>query len=139
MIAAILSRQQANLNMNISNQQIGKMAELKAKSFLEAKGYRLIVQNYSCYCGEIDLIMQDQEDIVFVEVRSRKHTRYGNALESIHPGKVHKLIKTATYFLQARKWLHRKNSRFDVIAIHPGNKEMSFEWFKNAFTVDKYW
>jgi putative endonuclease len=123
----------------LNRQQIGIHAEQDACKFLQRKGFRLLEQNYSWYGGEIDLIMQDQEDIVFVEVRRRQHIHYGNALESIDRKKMHKLLKTATHFLQAKKWLHKRNSRFDVIAIHPVAGKMQLEWIKNAFTVDKYW
>lgn len=125
--------------VSINRQQIGNEAELKACQFLQSKGFKLIEKNYRCYFGEIDLIMQDQEDIVFVEVRSRKHTEYGSAAESVDRNKRNKLIKTATHFLQSRNWLYKRNSRFDVVAIHPVAGDTQLNWIKNAFTVDKYW
>jgi putative endonuclease len=122
----------------INRQQIGNEAEEKAREFLEAKGFQVIEKNYKCYVGEIDLIMQDQEDIVFVEVRSRKHIQYGNALESVDRQKIHKLVRAATHFLQTKKWLYKRNSRFDIIAIRLAQGKMQLDWVKNAFTVDKY-
>ena len=120
--------------MNVFNrQQIGQNAEQEACKFLQAKGFRLLLQNYRCYHGEIDLIMQDQDDIVFVEVRSRHRLDYGNAFESINHSKMKKIIKTAMHFLQMKKWLDQVNSRFDVVAIHPVAGEMQLEWIKNAF------
>jgi putative endonuclease len=116
-----------------NKQQIGQAAERQACTFLQEKGLRLLIKNYSCPYGEIDLIMQDQDDIVFVEVRSRKRTDYGNALESVNNNKRKKLIKTATHFLQMKQWLHKINSRFDIIAIHPIAGKMQLEWVKNAF------
>jgi len=116
--------------------EIGKGFEKEACEFLQTKGFSLLVKNYSCKAGEIDLIMQDKEDIVFVEVRSRHHTKYGSALESITKSKMNKIIRTATLYLQAKKWLHTKNSRFDVIAISPVDGEMKMEWIKNAFLVE---
>ena len=114
--------------------QIGKSAEEQACKFLLAEGLELLQKNYRCFHGEIDLIMRDKEDIVFVEVRSRSRTDYGRASESINVNKKKKLIKTATHFLQIKDWLYKVNSRFDVVAIHfqPGNMEL--EWIKNAFT-----
>lgn len=120
--------------MGVSNrQQRGKDAELAARKFLETNGLRLIHQNYRCYFGEIDLIMQHEEDIIFVEVRSRSRTDYGQAEESVNQKKKAKLIKTATHFLQMKKWLYKVNSRFDVIAIHFKEGKMRLEWLKNAF------
>ena len=122
--------------MTTTRKKLGFYAEQKAREHLQSKGLVLIEQNYSIHCGEIDLIMQDQEDIVFVEVRSRQYTHYGSALESINQRKINKLIKTAVYFLQSKKWLYKKNSRFDVVTIHA---QSQLEWIKNAFTMDNHW
>ncbi len=122
---------------NINRQQIGKDAEHYACEYLQTKGLGLIIRNYHCYHGEIDLIMQDKDDIVFVEVRSRSRSDYGSALESINKSKQKKLIKTAIHFLQCKKWLHRVNSRFDVIAIQLNNGSRQLDWIKNAFSVEK--
>lgn len=121
-----------------NNQQIGKQAEQRACDYLQAKGFQLLQQNYQCYHGEIDLIMRDQEDVVFVEVRFRSRTDYGSALESITKNKQKKLIKAATHFLQMKKWLYRVTSRFDIVAIHLVAGETQLEWIKNAFSVDKW-
>ena len=121
---------------SFKRQQKGKQAELDACRFLQANGLRLLQQNFNCHYGEIDLIMQDQDDIVFVEVRYRCRTDYGNALESVNNRKINKLIKTAKHFLQMKTWLYKINSRFDVIAIHPVAGKMQLEWIKNAFLVD---
>jgi putative endonuclease len=116
-----------------NRQQKGRRAEEAACAFLQDKGFHLLQQNYRCYYGEIDLIMQDGEDIVFVEVRSRSRTDYGHAGESINKNKQMKLVKTATHFLQKKGCLYKVNSRFDVIAIHVAAGNMQLEWFKNAF------
>lgn len=120
-----------------NRQETGKKAESLACQYLQAKGFHLLQQNYRCYYGEIDLIMQDLDDIVFVEVRSRHRTDFGNALESINKNKISKLVKTASHFLQKKEWLYKVNSRFDVIAIHPVDGKMQLEWIKNAFCPDK--
>jgi len=117
-------------------QQIGKEAENNACHFLQKKGLQLLMQNYRCYYGEIDLIMMDKGDVVFVEVRKRKCIDYGNAFETVNHSKRKKLIKTAMHFLQMKKWMHKVNSRFDIIAIHPVENIMQIEWIKNAFLVE---
>ncbi|MBV9576096.1 MAG: YraN family protein [Gammaproteobacteria bacterium] len=121
---------------SFNSSQKGEVAEREACQFLQTKGLRLLTQNYRCYFGEIDLIMQDQDDIVFIEVRSRRRIDYGNALESINKTKRAKLIKTAIHFLQCTNQLHKTNSRFDVIAIHPIHGKMQLEWIRNAFSVE---
>lgn len=123
--------------MASSNRQtVGKSAEASACKFLEAKGFVLIAQNYRSKFGEIDLIMRDQDEIVFIEVRSRQRIDYGSALDSVNRGKIKKIIKTATYFLQTKNWLHTVHSRFDVVAIHPVTGKIQLEWIKNAFSAE---
>lgn len=119
-----------------NKKQIGKAAELDAYQFLKDQGLHMLAQNYQCYHGEIDLIMQDRDDIVFVEVRKRSRIDYGNAFETVGTSKRKKLIKAAIHFLQKKNWLYKVNSRFDIIAIHPITGIMQIEWIKNAFSVE---
>jgi putative endonuclease len=114
-------------------QAIGQRGEESACKYLQAKGLALLQKNYRCIYGEIDLIMRDQDVIVFVEVRCRSREDYGTALESINDNKIQKLIKTATHFLQIKKWLHKIQSRFDVVAIQSATGKIHLEWIKNAF------
>lgn len=116
-----------------NRKKLGDAAEKQAREFLEAKGYRLLQANYRCALGEIDLIMQDKEDIVFVEVRSKSRIDFGNALESVNKNKMQKIMRTATHYLQQKRCLYKVNSRFDIIAIHPIAGKMQLEWIKNAF------
>lgn len=115
-------------------QTIGFRAEDEAEQYLTKQGLQLIEKNFTCYLGEIDLIMQDREQIVFIEVRYRSRPCYGSALESITPAKIKKIIRTATTYLQFKKWLHRASSRFDVIAIDNTKDGRKINWVKNAFT-----
>lgn len=117
-------------------QQTGKNAEREALQFLQAKGLKLLTKNYRCYYGEIDLIMQDKQDIVFVEVRSRSSRDFGSALESVNYQKMDKLIKAATHFLQKKCWLQKYYCRFDVIGIQYEASKTQLEWVKNAFSVE---
>ena len=111
----------------------GIKAEEAAYQYLKQQGLLLITKNFRNRIGEIDLIMQDYDDIVFVEVRSRSRPDYTNALESIDEGKIRKLTATATLFLQQKGWLEKKTGRFDVVAIDIINNTMHFNWVKNAF------
>jgi putative endonuclease len=118
--------------MAAHKKKTGDHAEQRACKFLQAHGLKVITQNYRCKLGEIDLIMQDGEDVVFVEVRSRISLDYGSAIESISRNKQKKVINTSLCFLQQRNWLDKKNCRFDVIGIH----QHDLEWIKDAFTAD---
>jgi len=120
----------------INSQHSGQQAEQKAKIYLQSSGLQLLEQNYRCFHGEIDLVMRDQEDIVFIEVRSRKRMDYGYPAETVNKSKQRKIIKTATHFLQKAGWLYRVNSRFDVIALLFIDGKWQLDWIKNAFSVD---
>lgn len=121
-----------------NTQAIGSVAEALACQYLQGQGLHLLTSNYSKLHGEIDLIMQDQEDIVFVEVRKRNRIDYGNALESITNAKMNKLIRAAKCYLQETGWLYTKTSRFDFVVLHPVNNSMQIEWIKNAFSYDRW-
>lgn len=112
--------------------QTGNRAEALACQLLLQHGLRLVSRNWFCPAGEIDLIMTDADDIVFVEVRSRKSSLFGSAAESIDAPKRRRLIRSAGFFLQRHTRFVRKNCRFDIVAFC-GN---SPEWIKNAFDAD---
>ena len=114
---------------------IGKQAEKVALHYLTQQGLTLESQNFHSRWGEIDLIMRDHNaTLIFVEVRSRKKSRYGNAASSVNITKQQKLIKTALVYLQ--KFKSPPNTRFDVIAIdhHTGDDlNAHIQWIQNAF------
>jgi len=109
----------------------GKICEDIACEHLRAAGLKLINKNFSCRLGEIDLIMQDESSVVFVEVRYRKNQNYGGAKESITPKKQHKIKKTALYYMQTKG--RELNARFDVIAMSGDPSNPTIEWIRNAF------
>lgn len=113
--------------------KLGQKKELEARLYLQRMGLTLIAQNYHCRYGEIDLIMRDRDDIVFVEVRSRSRRDYGCASETVNQAKQRKLASTAMHFLQKYGWLYTVNCRFDVIAMQRINCEWRLEWIRNAF------
>lgn len=114
-------------------QQQGQQAEDAAKRYLERHGLRLVQRNWSCRSGELDLVMLDGDTVVFVEVRYRRHTAWGGALESVDYRKQQKLVKAAQLFLQKESQWARHPCRFDVIAIEAGSSAASPNWIRNAF------
>ncbi len=115
----------------VSKIQQGNAAEMLACHYLEARGLTLVERNYLCRVGELDLIMQDGDYLVFVEVRSRHDNRHGTPAETITKTKQRRIIRAANYYLQR----HHADvpCRFDVIAIAPGQTDL--EWIKDAFQV----
>ncbi len=115
----------------------GKQAEELASQYLQKQNLTLITQNYHCRRGEIDLIMQEQQTLVFVEVRYRKNARFGSALESIDHRKQAKIITTAEHYLLQSKDDYF-DYRFDVIAVMPtqNSHKPEITWIKNAFQLN---
>jgi len=116
----------------------GDYTESLACQFLEKKGFKLITRNFHCRLGEIDLIMQDNNYLVFVEVRYRCSNDYGSGAESITLNKQAKLIKTASVYLQQHAKLSKYPARFDVVSISgfietDNIENINFNWIKNAF------
>ena len=127
---------------NNTHLTIGKSAEQIACQFLTEKGLKPLITNYRCYHGEIDIILKDKDDIVFVEVRARGRRDYGSALESITKHKIKKITRAATHFLQIKKWLYKVSSRFDIVTLQANHNteiksnnlnQWQIEWIKNAF------
>lgn len=112
-------------------QIIGTWGETLAREYLEAQGLRFIMRNYLCKMGEIDLIMQDGDTIVFVEVRVRNTRLHGNPLESITAPKQRKVRKTAERYLQQTS--HQGGARIDVIGIDTSATPPVITWVDNAF------
>jgi putative endonuclease len=115
--------------------QIGQAAEEAACHYLQQQGLHLIAKNYACKVGEIDLIMLEQQTLVFVEVRYRNNANYGSSGETVTFIKQHKLIKTAQYFLQRHSEYQSCNCRFDVLALHRDLPNPQLEWIKDAFQM----
>jgi len=118
--------------------QAGQLAEKEACEFLKKNGLQLCECNYRTNSGEIDLIMQDGEEIVFVEVRLRNNLYHGNALESVDQRKQQKIIKTAIQYLSQMQLLDKVNCRFDVIGISYLQAKATIEWIKDAFPADDF-
>ena len=111
------------------HKQIGNVAEEQALQFLLQHGLKLIQRNYFSRFGEIDLIMHDGVDLIFIEVKQRK-AGLNHAIESITPAKQRKLVKTAQYYLL--KLGRDVNCRFDAIVLD-GHDQI--EWLKNIIIL----
>jgi len=116
-----------------SRQLSGALAEEAAYKFLLAQGLKVISRNYRIPSGEIDLIMKDDDDIVFVEVRFRKHNHFGDGADSVTATKQNKIYKTALHFIQRHPTLSKHNFRFDVMSMSLINEQFDIEWIDDAF------
>lgn len=117
--------------------EAGKQAEGLALDYLQHRTLKLIAKNWQSPYGEIDLIMKDNNTLVFVEVRYRKQNNWGHPMETITKSKRNKIITTAQLFLQKNKQWLINPCRFDVISITENlNDHPRVEWLTDAFTMD---
>lgn len=113
-------------------QRKGSAAEKLACEFLQQQGLKLLERNYRCRFGEIDLILREQQTIVFVEVRYRKANSLVNGAESINAAKQAKLLRSANCYLQYNRLGDHTAARIDVIAVTEENNQPRFNWIQNA-------
>lgn len=95
---------------------IGKRSEELASEYLEAIGFGIIEKNWNSSCGEIDIIAQKSDLLVFVEVRCRKMSAMVTPLESVNKIKISKIKKAAQLYVYDNN-TDNLYCRFDVIAI----------------------
>lgn len=99
---------------------LGDLGERHARRFLEAAGYEFLAANWRCAGGELDLVMRDGDEIVFVEVKTRHGEDMGRAEESVSPAQVRRLLTAADDFLGAHPVLGDPVWRLDTVAITLG-------------------
>lgn len=109
--------------------QAGALAETLAADYLQRRGLRLIERNYRCRLGEIDLILTDGPDLVFVEVRLRRSTEYGGAAASITAAKRRRILRAARHYLSGKA---ERPCRFDVLLLDAPAADR-IVWIKDAF------
>jgi putative endonuclease len=100
-----------------SRSKLGTSGEQLARRSLEAKGYCWIESNWRCASGELDLVMVDGNELVFVEVKTRRSERSGSAEESVTPAKGRKLLATGGCYLLAHPEQGERVWRIDLLAI----------------------
>lgn len=107
----------------------GNAAEALAAEYLKKQGLKYLTSQFRSRFGEIDLVMQEKETLVFIEVRLRKNKQFGGAEASITSSKQHKIVTTAEYYLQQHG---NAPCRFDVILMD-GIDIKNITWVKDAF------
>jgi putative endonuclease len=97
--------------------QLGNFGEAHARRHLEAKGYRFVAAGWSCPRGELDLAMLDGDELVVVEVKTRRGEAMGRAEDAVGPAKAKRLLAAAEVFLQEHPELGEPIWRVDLVAI----------------------
>jgi putative endonuclease len=116
-----------------ARQLAGRQAENAAAALLETHGLRLLERNARFRLGEWDLVMLEDEVLVFVEVRLRHHAGFGGALASVDRRKQRKLARAALAWTQRQPLHQQRRQRFDVVGFH--SLEAPPVWIRDAWRV----
>ena len=113
----------------------GQAGESAAEEYLRRKGYRILARNLRSSLGELDLVAEDGQVLVFVEVKARQTDAFGGAIHAVHHRKQEKLIQLAAQYL-ARHHIKNRLCRFDVVLLQGSNAVVpQIEHIQNAFEV----
>lgn len=113
--------------------KVGQRLEKLALSHLRRSGLELVERNFSCRGGEVDLIMRDHEQIVFIEVRGRSASQYGGAADSVTERKQRRVSLAAGAWLSSHPEHGHAPCRFDVVALDGDLSSPKVEWIRGAF------
>jgi putative endonuclease len=113
---------------------IGSEAERFARTFLEQQGLTFVMQNYRCRTGEIDLIMQEYDELVFVEVKYRSKSQHGSAIEFFHASKKRKFESAVMHYMLEKGFNPSiVPHRIDLVGIEgSGSQQQKIEWLKSV-------
>lgn len=103
-------------------QREGRIGEIEAALYLKKNGYKIICMNFKCMQGEIDIIAEKNNMIVFIEVKTRTSKTYGEAREAVDLEKQKHIYRAAEYFLYKTQ-MEEVFTRIDVIEIYLYNRE----------------
>ncbi len=102
--------------------------------YLQDRGLAPVERNFRCRHGEIDLVMLDDDCLVFVEVRYRSSGALASAAATVDRRKQDKLLRTAEMFLAMRPRFSTHAARFDVVGVDGRNEGgRTVEWIRDAF------
>jgi len=116
----------------VSKARFGALGEDAAADLLRKSGYRIVARNHRCRSGEVDVIAEKGELLVFVEVRTRSTSAFGGPEETVGSRKQRRVIAAARDYLAQRRGPARA-ARFDVIAVVDGPSGPSLTHIENAF------
>ena len=109
-----------------TTRELGAFYEARACDYLRAQGLRTIARNYASRGGEIDLIMRDGGELVFVEVRMRSSNHHGGAAQSVDARKLTRIRRAINSYLS--KYSYRPPFRLDLVAFEPGQHSEPHWW-----------
>lgn len=117
-------------------QDLGATAEDAACAQALTRGMTLLARNVRFRFGELDLVMRDGGTIVFVEVRRRRASRYGDGATSVTRAKRRRVVLAARAWLAGRRGVGSLPCRFDIASVSGDDGALAIEWIRGAFDAD---
>lgn len=118
-----------------NNKDTGELGENLATKFLKGQKFSIITRNYRQNNGEIDIVAEDGDDLIFIEVKTRSSIKFGTPAEAVNFTKQQQIIRVAQEYISRHNLFH-KNIRFDVITVLLKKDEIpEIELIKNAFEL----
>lgn len=111
---------------------LGDRAEARVAEFLSERGYRVRHRNFLCRYGELDLVVEKDDTVCFVEVRMRSSAAWGDPAHTVSFSKQRKVVKAALHYLFQHD-LQGKMIRFDVVSVIGSGPSAHLEHLPNAF------
>ena len=126
--------------MTSARGRLGQWGENQARLHLEARGFQIVAANYRCRWGEVDLVARLGQELVFVEVKTRRGSDFGAPEESITPAKAQHLLATAQDYLQTQLQpadAANASWRIDLVSVHldKSGKLQQISHLENAVEV----
>ena len=118
-------------------QWFGRSSEAVAARFLRKQGYRILTLNYRNRMGEIDIVAEEGDTLVFVEVKARRNPDLENPKAAVTLRKQKKIAMVAQAYLKAGDH-HNRRVRFDVVAISAHTKPHRVELIRHAFDAPRH-
>ncbi|MDJ0939612.1 MAG: YraN family protein [Woeseiaceae bacterium] len=113
---------------------LGARLERRVARYLRKSGLKLVARNFHTRRGEIDLVMLDEDCLVFVEVRYRDHSSFADAALTVDATKQRKLLQAASMFLAANDQYVHCVCRFDVVGVdRDAGGRLHVHWLRDAF------
>ena len=119
--------------MSTDRVEVGRLGEKLAGRFLRELGYQILTTNYRCRQGEVDIVARDGEEVVFVEVRTRRGRAFGTPQESLTRPKMRRLVATCQDYLQGYGGADT-NWRIDLVSVRldQGNRVEDIDHLRHA-------
>ena len=111
---------------------VGEAGESAAVDYLKEKGYHILRRNYRYQRGEIDIIAEDRDDVVFIEVKARRSKSYGDPEDGINPDKCRRIRRVASGFL-FENHIDDRPCRFDIVAVEYEGEKIVLRHIMDAF------